>query len=144
MTIVNGGASLQYTPLAGFEGNDSFTYTISDGQATSQPATVSITVITPVTPFARRDTATTTEISAGGAATGVLIDVLDNDKVHPNANALLLSFSATSTNGGTITRNDNGTPADTSDDTLQYVPAFEFQGTDTFTYVMNDTDDTGD
>ncbi len=70
VAIVNGGASLQYTPRVGFEGNDSFTYTISDGQATAT-ATVSLNVITPKTPFARGDSASLSEISAGGVATGL-------------------------------------------------------------------------
>ena len=33
-----------YTPNAGFCGTDSFTYTATDGNATSAPATVTITV----------------------------------------------------------------------------------------------------
>ncbi|MDF7826519.1 Ig-like domain-containing protein [Pontiellaceae bacterium B12227] len=35
---------LIYTPTNGFAGDDSFTYTVSDGEKTSEPATVSITV----------------------------------------------------------------------------------------------------
>jgi hypothetical protein len=38
----NGAAS--YTPSAGYSGPDSFTFTVSDGLCTSQPATVAITV----------------------------------------------------------------------------------------------------
>jgi hypothetical protein len=36
--------ALTYTPDTGYFGNDSFTFTVSDGQATSAPGTVSITV----------------------------------------------------------------------------------------------------
>ena len=36
--------TVTYTPAAGFAGTDAFTYTASDGQATSAPATVTITV----------------------------------------------------------------------------------------------------
>ena len=35
---------LTYTPDAGFTGDDGFTFTVSDGSAESQPATVLITV----------------------------------------------------------------------------------------------------
>jgi uncharacterized repeat protein (TIGR01451 family) len=43
-TLSGSGASLTYTPAAGYSGPDSFTYTANDGQAASAPATVSITV----------------------------------------------------------------------------------------------------
>ena len=38
------GATVTYTPNTGYSGPDSFTYRTSDGQLTSSPATVSITV----------------------------------------------------------------------------------------------------
>jgi hypothetical protein len=42
---VNGNGSFVYTPVAGYSGADSFTYTLTDGNGvTSAPATVSITV----------------------------------------------------------------------------------------------------
>jgi hypothetical protein len=41
---LNSNGSFTYTPNAGFAGADSFTYTASSGQATSAPATVTISV----------------------------------------------------------------------------------------------------
>jgi hypothetical protein len=41
---LNGDGSFDYTPNPGFTGADTFTYQASDGQATSAPATVTITV----------------------------------------------------------------------------------------------------
>ena len=41
---LNADGSFSYTPNAGFYGTDSFTYTATDGHATSAPATVTITV----------------------------------------------------------------------------------------------------
>ena len=41
---LNADGSFVYTPNAGFCGTDSFTYTATDGHATSAPATVTITV----------------------------------------------------------------------------------------------------
>ena len=38
------GTYVSYTPTAGFTGTDSFTFTVSDGKATSAPATVTIKV----------------------------------------------------------------------------------------------------
>lgn len=46
-TLSGSGANLTYTPSAGYSGSDAFTFTAADPGATSQPATVSITV-TPV------------------------------------------------------------------------------------------------
>ena len=43
IAVVTGG-SIQYTPSTGFTGTDSFAYTVTDGTATSGPATVTITV----------------------------------------------------------------------------------------------------
>ena len=53
---------LTYVPATNYNGTDSFTFTVSDGQATSTPATVSIT-ITPVNdaPVAGAQTVTTAE-----------------------------------------------------------------------------------
>jgi len=43
-------ATVTYTPAAGFSGSDTFTYTVSDGTNTSDPATVHITVRPPAPP----------------------------------------------------------------------------------------------
>lgn len=141
VTRTNNNTSLLYTPATGFDGTETFTYTISDGQLTST-ATVTITVEPGVRPFARRDTATIAEVSAGGSGS-VSIDVLNNDAVNPGAGVAALLISFTQPANGTVTLDNKGTAADTSDDELVYVPNFEFNGTDTFTYVMNDTAATG-
>jgi len=83
-------------------------------------------------PTAQPDTATTAEDSP------VNVDVLANDS-DPDGNTLLLaSFDSTSSNGGTIARDDNGTPGDTSDDILVYTPSLNFNGVDTFNYTVSD------
>lgn len=135
VNIVN-GTSLTYTPVAGFIGTDVFTYTIEDQGGLTDTATVTITVEPAVLPRGRADAATTDENNA------VEIDVLNNDRVNDNSNATLISV----TNGafGTVTINDGGTPNDATDDTVTYTPDDEnFNGTDTFTYVMNDTSGLG-
>ncbi|MDA5094651.1 Ig-like domain-containing protein [Aliiroseovarius sp. KMU-50] len=72
--ILNGDGSFNYTPDANFYGNDSFTYTLSDGNGGSSTATVTLAV-SPVNddPVATDDSATT------GENTAVVIDVLAND-----------------------------------------------------------------
>lgn len=145
-TALNG---ITYTPSATFGGNnESLQITINDQGASgavnnplSDTDTVTIIVDTSTRPRARADVKTVAEDSSLPATN--TIDVLGNDIVNvPDPTvyvAELLSFDATSVNGGTITRDDNLTPADFSDDKLIYVPAPNFFGTDTFTYTMTDT-----
>ncbi|MHB8873879.1 MAG: Ig-like domain-containing protein, partial [Myxococcaceae bacterium] len=42
--LTGSGASLTYTPVAGYNGSDSFTFAANDGQADSPPGTVDIAV----------------------------------------------------------------------------------------------------
>ncbi|WP_295215675.1 putative Ig domain-containing protein [uncultured Brevundimonas sp.] len=59
--------NLTYTPNAGYSGSDSFTFTVSNGVATSAPATVSITV-SPAAPTVTTQPSNQT-VTAGAAAT---------------------------------------------------------------------------
>jgi hypothetical protein len=87
----------------------------------------------PFTPSAVNDIAGTT------SNTPVTINVLANDS-DPNANILQIdAFSASSTQGSSITLNDNGTPADFSDDQLVYTPVAGFSGLDSFSYTINNS-----
>ncbi|ULC58956.1 tandem-95 repeat protein [Flaviramulus sp. BrNp1-15] len=56
----------------------------------------------------------------------------------PNVGTIGL-VSATTTNGGTVTVNDGGTPDNPIDDTIDYTPASDFNGTDTFDYTITDS-----
>lgn len=155
LTAVNAAvAGLTYTAAVGFGGqNDTLTININDQGNTGSPGplsdqkTVTIAVDPLVRPFARADVLTVSEDSSAGPSNTV--NVLVNDLVNLpdpgpiNYFATLLSFSAMSANGGTVTRNDGGTPGVFTDDLLVYVPAANFFGTDTFTYTMNDTKGTG-
>ena len=83
-------------------------------------------------PTAQPDTVTTTE------DTSLNINVLANDS-DPDGDTLFLdSFDLTSVNGGTITRDDKGTPNDKSDDEVAYTPNLNFNGVDTFKYIVSD------
>lgn len=130
-TINAGGGSVNYTPAAGFIGTDTFTYTIEDAGGLQSTATVNVDVAPAVVPSARPDSDTTSEGSA------IVFDVLNNDRVNAGAMATLIS-AANGTNG-TVVILDNGTPTDLTDDTIEYTPNADFNGTDTFTYIMNDT-----
>jgi hypothetical protein len=115
------GTSCTYTPNTGFTGNDQFTYVASDGQATSNTATVLIKV-TNDPPNAVDDSTTTQKNVAK------VVSVLANDS-DPDGDALTVT-SAGPAGHGTVTVNA-GT-------TVTYTPMSNFVGPDTFPYSISD------
>jgi gliding motility-associated-like protein len=120
--------TVTYTPVTGFNGTDTFEYTVCDVQENCDTATVTITVGTPPMLDAVDDTASTDE------DTPVDIDILANDTGIPDIDAL----SVTQPINGTVEINDGGTPDDPNDDTVTYTPDAGFNGTDTFEYTICD------
>ncbi len=122
---------LTYIPNADWSGDDSFTYTISDDNSETDTADVDVSV-TPLNdpPDAVDDTDITPEDMV------VTIDVLFNDN-DPDGDTLLLD-SFTQPAHGVVTRDENGTPVDTSDDLLTYNPGTGWSGDDSFTYAVDD------
>ncbi len=121
--IRDDGSLTYYAPQAGFKGDDSFDYTISDGQGGTATATVHITVRN-AAPSAKDDTATT-----GGAR--ILIPVLTNDTDPNNDPLSIASFDARSASKGVVTQEGGQ---------LAYTSADGFHGSDTFGYVVTDGD----
>ncbi len=119
--VNNGNGTVTYTPNAGFFGSDSFTYVVSDGSATDT-ATVRVTV-TEVTnaPVAVDDTATVAEDSE------VSVAVLSNDSDADGDTLTIESFTQ-GTNGSVVISGSN----------LVYTPSANFNGSDSFTYTIND------
>jgi VCBS repeat-containing protein len=126
---VNGTLSLAadgsfvYTPASGFSGTDSFTYTASDSNATSQPATVTITVNASTAPTAKADSFSVTEdapftTNPGGG-------VLTND-TDPQNSTLTAAVA---------TQPIHGTLSFSSDGSFTYTPETGFTGSDSFTYT---------
>ncbi|MBI5735784.1 MAG: tandem-95 repeat protein, partial [Mycolicibacterium neoaurum] len=120
---LNPDGSFTYTPDADFDGADSFTYTATDGTATSSVATVSITV-NPVndSPVTVDDTVSTNEDTA---LTG---NVLTND-TDVDGDTLTATLVDGPTNG-TLTLNPDGS--------FTYTPDADFNGADSFTYTAGD------
>ncbi len=70
--------------------------------------------------------------------TALAIDVLANDS-DPQDDPLQITLpSATTSQGGSVAVNTNGTPADPSDDFVNYQPPAGFGGTDSFDYALDD------
>ncbi|MGX7678095.1 Ig-like domain-containing protein [Jatrophihabitans sp. DSM 45814] len=111
--------NLIYTPNPGYRGPDSFTFTTNDGDLTSSPATVSITV-TPVNhpPTAAGQAVTTAQDVA------VPVILAGDD---PDGDAI--TYSVSNPAHGTL----SGTAPQ-----LTYTPDAGYSGADSFTFTTND------
>ncbi|MFI5932569.1 beta strand repeat-containing protein [Actinoplanes sp. NPDC051494] len=119
--VVQPDGTVLYTPAAGYQGADTFHYTISDGKpGGTAGATVTLAVVNSA-PMAQPDAAVTP------TSTPVTIAVLTND-TDPNGD-LLSVIGTTAPGHGTVT---------VSGGSLLYTPALGFAGTDTFTYTIED------
>jgi hypothetical protein len=119
-------AVIVYTPAAGYQGPDAFTYAIADGHGGADTATVSVTV-TAVNhpPAAVGDAYTTAQgTTLNVTAPGVLGN--DHDLDGDALSASLVSGPA----HGALTLQASGA--------LAYVPAAGYAGADAFTYVASD------
>jgi len=124
---LNPDGGFTYTPPNGFEGDDSFSYVISDGRGGTDTASVDIAVIKgAIDPVANNDVYSTNK------NTELIIDapgVLEND-TDPNGDPLtVVSYDASSIEG-TVVVNPDGS--------FIYTPAIDSINTDTFIYVVGD------
>lgn len=119
-TISLSGNSVTFKSLSNVNGNDSFTFTVSDGKSTSAPATISIS-INPVNdaPTAVNQTVSTNE------ATSVMIALSASD-VDGDALTATIGHAAVY---GTVT---------VSGLNVTYTPDSSFSGADSFTYRVSD------
>jgi len=121
-TILTAG-TVRYTPALGFVGNDTFSYTVSDGHGGVAGANVSVTVLPQSGTFRARDDSATTAY-----ATQVAIDVLANDSAPTGAK--LTIRNVTTPQHGTVAYSPAG---------VVYTPSAVFYGgTDTFDYTVGD------
>jgi VCBS repeat-containing protein len=111
-----------YTPDDGFIGTDTFTFTANDGTDESNTGTVTITVTE--APNAAPVAQDGSEITNEDTPVNGSITATDGDN-----NPLTYSVVTTPING-TVTLNQDGT--------FTYTPNTNFNGTDSFTYKVND------
>jgi hypothetical protein len=124
---VNNDGSFTFVASAGFSGQAQFTYTATDGDTTSAPATVTIDV-TDAPPLANKDYYSThrNQTLTVAAGTGVLLN--DSD---PDGDPITATVATNIPAGtGNLTLQPDGSFA--------FVPAQDFSGTVSFTYVAND------
>ncbi|ROP74739.1 CshA-type fibril repeat protein [Curtobacterium sp. PhB115] len=115
VTVDKATGALTYTPTAGYSGQDGFSYTATDASGTPTTATVTITV----NPTIAADTAMT------NAGTPVTVDVQQNDRGSDLVTTI-------------VTGPGSGTAVVAEDGTVEYTPAADSSGTDSFTYSVTD------
>jgi hypothetical protein len=120
---INADKTVKYTPTPNYNGPDSLSYTVSDGKGGTATATVTITV-TSVSdaPIAKPDSAT---ISEDGS---INLNVLFND----------IDYDGDTLSVASVTQGAHGTVTILPDKTVKYKPAVNYNGPDSFTYVVSD------
>ncbi len=123
--VNNNDGTFDYTPNANFNGQDSFDYTVNDGNGGSAIATVTIDVA-PINdpPVAFDDSVNTTEDTP--VTTG---NVLVND-IDIDGDTLSVAAGNPTAANGTVVNNDDGT--------FDYSPNANFNGQDSFDYTVLD------
>jgi len=121
---ITSNGTLLFVPAAGYNGDDSFSYTISDGRGGVDTAVVTLVGLpSNRAPVAADDVAKTPEDRP------VLIAVLAND-VDPDADLITVTEIAVQPRHGTVVI--------LADSTVVYTPAANWNGHDVFTYKACD------
>lgn len=127
--------TITFTAAAGYTGDASFTYTVSDGNSTAS-ATVTGTVTDNTAPVAADDAdAFTADFES--ATTINVSDLVANDTDADGDAFVSFTIDAASVVGGTATVDDQGT-ADIMDDVVTFTGETDFDGAASFQYTIND------
>ena len=121
--VVNADGSFSYTAAPNYNGSDSFTYKVNDGELDSNIATVTL-IVTAVNdaPVATDASVTLSEdVTSRIDLVGFASDI---------DSATLTAVSVTGPTHGSLTQNADGS--------YSYVPEANYNGTDSFSYKVND------
>jgi len=141
--VDNGNGTFTYDPNGAFESlavgesaNDSFTYTVSDGNGGTDTATVTIAI------NGRNDSPSASDDSGAGYTTNENADLTTNNVISNDSDPDLsdtLSVQSIDTMGtlGTVVDNGDGTFTYDPNGTFEHLAAGE-NATDTFTYTVSD------
>ena len=132
---INATGNFSYTPPVGFEGDDTFVYTIADDAGATSSATVTLSVIYRNKPFTVNDNYSTpknTALTINGTTVGQY-KLITNDYTPDGSGGALFCTAETkaTTQGGTVTIQTSGL--------FTYTPPANYTGQDSFTYTANNT-----
>ena len=124
ISIGAGGANLIYTPPFGFIGSDEFVYTFNDGNGGVSQAVVQVEI----DQVNDAPVAVTDEVQIDEDSANQTIDVLANDTTESGEQLTITGLGSTD-KGGVVSINGS---------VLNYTPAANFFGTETFSYTIDD------
>jgi VCBS repeat-containing protein len=142
VAITGGGSGVSYTPALNFCGSNSFTYTLNGGSIATVSVTVTCVNDAPVLGDSTIDYTIlgNTQLRVGETTTGnSVLHIRDNNDVDEKSSPAdvdgpgpltVVPFSGSSTNGGNVVLNADGT--------FTYESAAGFTGTDTFPFTVTD------
>ena len=121
------GTDCTYTPNQDFNGTDSFTYKVNDGELDSNVSTVTVTVT------AVNDAPVANDMTA----------TMDENKIAGRYQPVTIFLNATDVDGDDLTYSvvgspTNGTLGSINGNQIIYTPTQDYYGEDTFTYKAND------
>ncbi|WP_372755052.1 tandem-95 repeat protein, partial [Mariniflexile sp.] len=138
--LYNNDGTFKYTPLANFNGTDTFTYTLCDDDSTPNCSTATVTItVSPVNdlPISVNDTAANILEDSGL----INIKVLVNDSFGgdgPSTGSIIVTPIASTI--GTAVLQNNDTPNNPTDDSIDFTPALNYHGPVSINYTIYDLD----
>ncbi|MBL8788063.1 MAG: tandem-95 repeat protein, partial [Deltaproteobacteria bacterium] len=123
-TAVLESGRVRYTPAAGYNGPDQFTYTVCDAGGACAQGEVRVTV----TPVGNDAPIAVDDVISTATGTPVTFDPKTNDR-DPNGDALTVTI---------VTQGANGTVVLNVDGTVTYTPRAGFTGVDAFVVTVRD------
>ena len=120
--VVSSDGTFTYTPAQDFNGTDSFTFIANDTAANSNTATISLTIAAVNDPPVAQD----------GSASGNEDTPISGTLFATDVDSPILTYSlATPAASGIVVVNPDGS--------FTYTPNADFNGTDSFTFIANDS-----
>jgi hypothetical protein len=130
--VISGNYTCTYTPNLNFDSDDTITYKVNDGTVDSNTATVTISV----TPVNDKPVVGANQSFTTNEDTAVSFTLSPGTDVDVPAQTLQYKIIAQPTKG-TLSGCINNTTYETSRNCV-YTPSLNYNGTDSFTYLVND------